>query len=161
VAAKDFWSLTVCDSQTRSMLQTDQQFPGVDSLKESLKQNEDGSFDVNFGPFAPKGWENNWVQTVPNKSWNTIFGLYDPQEPFYGKAWKPGGLQLVQDGEEREHSTVTSGTCRAEMHEKTSNFLVSNELHATQTTEDALHPSRKFLISLGRVGEGRDEFDCF
>jgi hypothetical protein len=32
VPAKDFWSFTLYDNQTRAMLQTDQQFPGVSSV---------------------------------------------------------------------------------------------------------------------------------
>jgi hypothetical protein len=32
IPAKDFWSFTLYDNQTRSMLQTDQQFPAVGSL---------------------------------------------------------------------------------------------------------------------------------
>ena len=44
VPAKDFWSFTLYDNQTRGMLQTDQRFPGVDSNKEGLKQNADGSY---------------------------------------------------------------------------------------------------------------------
>ena len=50
VPAKDFWSFTLYDNQTRSELQTDQQFPGLDSNKKGLKQNADGSFDIYFGP---------------------------------------------------------------------------------------------------------------
>ena len=45
------------------MLQTNQRFPGVDSNKKGLKQNPDGSYDVYFGPKAPEGQENNWIQT--------------------------------------------------------------------------------------------------
>lgn len=75
---KDFWSFTIYDNQTRSMLQTDQQFPGIDNNKEGLVQNEDGSWDIYIGPNAPKGFENNWIQTVPGKGWNTIFRLYGP-----------------------------------------------------------------------------------
>lgn len=33
IPAKDFWSFTVYDNQTRSMLQTDQQFPAVGSAR--------------------------------------------------------------------------------------------------------------------------------
>jgi hypothetical protein len=36
VPAKDFWSFTVYDNQTRSWLQTDQQFPALDGDKEGL-----------------------------------------------------------------------------------------------------------------------------
>jgi hypothetical protein len=96
VPAKDFWSFTLYDNQTRSMLQTDERFPGLDNNQEGLKQNEDGSYDIYFGPQPPEGWENNWIQTVPNKGWNTIFRLYGPLESFYDKTWKPSDPMLVQ-----------------------------------------------------------------
>jgi hypothetical protein len=95
VPAKDFWSFTVYDCQTRSMLQTDQRLPGLDNNQEGLRQNADGSYDVYFSPEPPSGWENNWIQTVPGKSWNTIFRLYGPLEPFYDQTWKPGDPELV------------------------------------------------------------------
>lgn len=87
---KDFWSFTIYDNQTRAMLQTDYQFPGVDSNKEGLVQNQDGSTDIYFGPSAPDQMESNWIQTVPGKGWNTIFRLYGPLEPWFEKTWKPG-----------------------------------------------------------------------
>jgi len=96
VPAKDFWSFTLYDNQTRGMLQTDQRFPGLDNNKEGLRQNEDGSFDIYFGPEAPDGWENNWIQTVPGKGWNTIFRLYGPLQSFYDKTWKPGDFEIVE-----------------------------------------------------------------
>ena len=96
VPAKDFWSFTVYDNQTRSMLQTDQSFPGLDSNKKGLKQNSDGSYDVYFGAAPPKGMENNWIQTVPGKGWNVIFRLYGPLEPFYDKTWRPSDPELVK-----------------------------------------------------------------
>jgi hypothetical protein len=81
VPAKDFWSFTLYDNQTRSMLQTDERFPGIDDKKPGMIRNSDGSYDVYFGPKAPKGQENNWVQTIPGKGWNMIFRLYGPLEP--------------------------------------------------------------------------------
>ncbi len=63
-------------NQTRSMVQTDQQFPSVSSQSKGLLVNADGSVDVYFGPKAPKGKESNWVQTVPGQSWNSILRLY-------------------------------------------------------------------------------------
>ena len=96
VPAKDFWSFTLYDNQTRSMLQTDQRFPGLDNNKKGLKKNKDGSFEVYFGSKPPKGWENNWIQTVPGKGWNTILRLYGPLESFYDKSWKPGDPELVK-----------------------------------------------------------------
>ena len=37
----DFWAVTIYDSQTRSMLQTDQEKPTVGSQTEGLKKNAD------------------------------------------------------------------------------------------------------------------------
>ena len=95
VPAKDFWSFTLYDNQTRAMLQTDQRFPGVDSLGK-VEANADGSYDVYFGPKAPEGMENNWIQTVPGKGWNTIFRLYGPLESFFDKSWKPEDPEIVK-----------------------------------------------------------------
>jgi hypothetical protein len=95
VPAKDFWSFTIYDNQTRAMLQTDQQFPGIDNNKRGLKQNADGSYDVYFGPKAPAGQEANWIQSVPGESWNMILRLYGPLDPWFDKTWRPGDPELV------------------------------------------------------------------
>ncbi len=95
VPAKDFWSFTLYDNQTRSELQTDQRFPGLDSNKKGLKQNTDGSFDIYFGPEAPEGQENNWIQSVPGKGWNMLIRLYGPEQPWFDKTWRPGDPELV------------------------------------------------------------------
>lgn len=92
---KDFWSFTIYDNQTRSMLQTDDQFPGIDSNKKGLVQNENGSYDIYIGPTVPEGKANNWIQTVPGKGWNTIFRLYGPLEPWFDKTWRPSDFELV------------------------------------------------------------------
>jgi hypothetical protein len=95
VPAKDFWSFVVYENQTRSMLQTDQQFPSIGSQKDGVVVNPDTSVDVWFGPTAPKGHEANWVQTVPGKGWNVLFRLYGPLQPWFDKVWKPGEFELV------------------------------------------------------------------
>jgi hypothetical protein len=95
VPAKDFWSFTLYDNQTRAMLQTDQRFPGVDMNKKGLIVNKDGSVDVYFGPKAPEGEENNWIQTIPGRGWNMLFRLYGPLEPWFDKEWQPGDPELV------------------------------------------------------------------
>jgi hypothetical protein len=95
VPAAAFWSFTVYDSQTRSLLETDQRAAGIDSLSPALKANEDGSYTVWFGPQPPEGKEGNWVQTVPGKSWNAILRLYSPQQAWFDKSWKPGDFEVV------------------------------------------------------------------
>jgi len=96
VPANEFWSFVVYDNQTRSMLQTDQQFPSVSSAREGVQKNVDGSYDVYFGPTAPEGKESNWVQTIPGKGWNTILRLYGPLQPWFDKTWRPGDPELVK-----------------------------------------------------------------
>jgi hypothetical protein len=96
IPARNFWSIVVYDNQTRSMLQTDQQFPSIGSQKKGIVINDDGSVDVWFGPTAPKGHESNWVQTVPGKSWNTLLRLYGPEQAWFDKTWKPGDFELVK-----------------------------------------------------------------
>jgi hypothetical protein len=94
--AKDFWSVVVYDSQTRSMLQTGQPFPSINSYKKDLVKNSDGSVDIYFGPKAPAGKEGNWVQTVSGRSWNIILRLYGPLEPWFNKTWRPGEIEEVK-----------------------------------------------------------------
>ncbi len=97
VPAKDFWSVVVYDPQTRSQLQTGQPFPSRNNEKSKFVKNADGSVDLYFGPEAPQGKENNWIETVPGKGWFTILRLYGPLEPWFDKTWQPGEIELVDE----------------------------------------------------------------
>jgi len=96
--AKKFISIVVYDPQTRSQLQTGQPFPSKNNVrdKDTLAFNEDGSFDLYFGPKAPPGKESNWIQTVPGKGWFCLLRLYSPTEPWFEKTWRPGEIELVK-----------------------------------------------------------------
>ena len=96
IPAKNFWSVVLYDNQTRSMLQTDAQFPSLSSQKRGIAINADSSVDVYFGPKPPPGKENNWVQTSRGKGWNTILRLYGPLEPWFDKTWRPGEIEEVK-----------------------------------------------------------------
>lgn len=85
--AKDFWSIVIYDPQTRSLLQTDQHFPSLGSHSADLVKNVDGSVDLYFGPKPPAGKEHNWIQTVPDKGWFTIFRLYGPLKSWFDRSW--------------------------------------------------------------------------
>jgi hypothetical protein len=93
--AKDFWALTLYDNQTRSLLQTSQSFPTVGSQTKGIKKNADGSYDIYFAPKPPKGFENNWLETVPGKGWFVVLRIYGPLEPWIEKTWRPGEIGLV------------------------------------------------------------------
>jgi hypothetical protein len=96
IPVKDFWALTMYDTQTRCQLQTDQQFPTLDSYREGMKTNADGSIDVYFSPEPPPGQESNWLQTIPGKSWFVALRMYGPLEPWLDQTWRPGELELVK-----------------------------------------------------------------
>ncbi len=93
---KDFWAVTMYDTQTRSQLQTDQQFPTLGSQTEGVKKNSDGSYDIYFAPKPPKGKEGNWLQTVPGKSWFIALRMYGPLQPWIDQTWRPGEIELVK-----------------------------------------------------------------
>ena len=100
VPAEKFWSLTVYDNQTRSMLDTPQRYPRAGSQSypsPAAVANPDGSTTVYFGPSKPAGiGDGNWIQTMPGKGWNTILRLYSPLEPFFTKEWRPSEIEWVK-----------------------------------------------------------------
>jgi hypothetical protein len=82
------------DPGTRSLLQTDQPKPSINSFDEPEKS-EDGSYDIYFSPSAPAGKEKNWIQTDPGKGWFTYIRLYGPLEPFFEQTWRPDDIVKV------------------------------------------------------------------
>jgi hypothetical protein len=96
----NFWSLTLYDNQSRSMLDTPQRYPraGSQSYPSPAAEPEaDGSTTVYFGPTQPAGIKRgNWIQTDPKKGWFMILRLYSPLEPFFTKAWRPSEIALVR-----------------------------------------------------------------
>ena len=96
VPVKDFWAVTIYDTQTRSQLQTDKQLPTLGSQTDGLQKNADGSYDIYFAPKPPKGKEGNWLQTIPGKSWLIILRMYGPEQAWIDKTWRPGEIELVK-----------------------------------------------------------------
>lgn len=96
IPASNFWSVIVYDNQTHLMIHTDQLWPSVYSSSKKLKVNQDSSVDILFGPKAPPGRENNWVQTNPGKGWNMILRLYEPLEPWLNRSWKPSEIEEIK-----------------------------------------------------------------
>ncbi len=84
--AETFWSVTAYDVSTRGLIDNDQEVAAVSS-RTDLLQNNDGSFDVYFGPDAPDERKQNWIPTVPEKGWFAYFRLYSPTQPFMDHSW--------------------------------------------------------------------------
>ena len=82
IPAARFWSITLYDTETRSMLQTPQRFPRAGSQSyptPAATANDDGSTTVTFGPERPSDSpEGNWIQTTEGKGWFPILRLYSP-----------------------------------------------------------------------------------
>lgn len=97
--AKNFWSVDLYDTQTRSLLQTANPYPSLMSLSGTVTTEADGSTVLWFGPRPPTGREPNWVGTVPGRSWFPMLRLYGPLQPWFDRTWLPGDLELVEDPE--------------------------------------------------------------
>lgn len=94
VPVKQFWSVTLYDSETRCLIQNKEQIADRSSRMD-LVVNADGSVDLYFGPAAPKGMEKNWIPTVPGKAWFTYIRFYSAQQPLFDKTWCPGEIELL------------------------------------------------------------------
>ncbi|MDM7486780.1 MULTISPECIES: DUF1254 domain-containing protein [Rhodococcus] len=93
IPAKDFWSVCVYDCQSRSLLQTDDPYPSLNSNTGTVAAGEDGSVDVYFGPASPAGRESNWIRTVPGKGWFVLLRLYGPLQAWFDRTWRPGEIE--------------------------------------------------------------------
>jgi hypothetical protein len=100
IPAAAFWSFTLYDNQSRSMLDTPQRYPRAGSQSypsPAAEPNADGSTTVYFGPTQPAGVKRgNWIQTVPGKGWFTLLRLYSPLESFFTKEWRISEIELVK-----------------------------------------------------------------
>jgi hypothetical protein len=96
----NFWSFTLYDNQTRSMLDTPQGYPRAGSQNypsPAAEARADGSTTVYFAPAQPAGVKRgNWIQTIPGKGYSAMLRLYSPLEPFFTKQWRPSEIDLVR-----------------------------------------------------------------
>ena len=93
IPAKLFWSVTVYDGDNASGLDNGQPLPSINSM-DRPKANADGSIDIYFGPEKLKSADN-WLRTVPGKSWFILLRLYGPDKPYFDNTWKPDDIVKV------------------------------------------------------------------
>ncbi|WP_225849868.1 DUF1254 domain-containing protein [Streptomyces sp. HPF1205] len=99
IPAARFWSCTVYDNQTRSMLDTPQRFPRAGSQDypgPAAVRDADGTTTLHFGPGRPDGVpEGNWIRTVPGRGWFVVLRFYSPLPPFFDRTWRPGEIEAA------------------------------------------------------------------
>ncbi len=95
----NFWSFTLYDNMTRSMLDTPQRYPraGSQSYPSPAAEASGRRLDDDLlRPTQPDGVKRgNWIQTDPKKGFFMILRLYSPLEPFFTKQWRPSEIELL------------------------------------------------------------------
>jgi len=93
---KQFWSLTIYDVDTRSLIQNRQRIADRSSRQPDLVKNADGSVDLYVGPTAPKGFHENWIPSVPGRGWFAYFRLYAPTEVHFNRTWTLPDFEMTK-----------------------------------------------------------------
>lgn len=91
--AKDFWSVIVYSSKTKGFIVGNDVLGLSSRDTKSMQINEDGSYDVYFGPKAPEGKESNWIPT--GEDFFLLFRLYGPASKDFYKSWVLSDLEKL------------------------------------------------------------------
>jgi hypothetical protein len=96
--ANDFWAVTLYDPQTRAPFPSGQLGfkPTIGSQTKGVRTNSDGSYDIYIGPNAPKGYENNWLESIPGRSWFIALRLYGPGDTWIEQTWRPSEVEMLK-----------------------------------------------------------------
>ena len=85
--AEAFWSLTVYEVSTRTLINNKHEIADRSSRMDLL-MNKDGSVDLYIGPNKPQGDKvKNWIPTEAGRAWFPYFRLYSPKQAFLDKSW--------------------------------------------------------------------------
>jgi hypothetical protein len=102
VPAEMFWSVVVYDTDTRCLIDNRKGAVGgkatVGSKTPDFRTNDDGSITMLLGPGAPpKGWEANYVQTLPGRGWFPYMRAYGAKAEFFNGEYKYPTVNKVKD----------------------------------------------------------------
>ena len=61
-----------------------------------LLKNADGLVDIYMGPTASKGFEKNWIPTVPGRALFNYFGLHGPLELYFDRSWPLPHIEKIK-----------------------------------------------------------------
>ena len=89
------WSVEIPNAPYSNRYQTTYKLRMLPNVP-ALKANDDGSIDIYFANELPDGVaEQNWVQTLPNKSFFVYIRYYGPTKEYHEKTWIPNDVELV------------------------------------------------------------------
>ncbi len=97
VPAKQFWSLTAYDVDTRSLIDNAPQVSDRSSRMD-LVNNADGSVDLYLAPdqkTIPAGMENNWIPTIKGRAWFAYFRFYAPLDGYLNATWQLPDFEVM------------------------------------------------------------------
>jgi len=94
--AANFWSITVYDIRNRLIIKNETRRADLSSRSEELVTNSDGSVDLYFGPEAPEGKENNWIQSNEGESFFVYLRLYGPEQGFFDQKYPMNKIKITK-----------------------------------------------------------------
>jgi hypothetical protein len=83
--AKVFWSVIVYSMGTKNFVRGVARVGLSSRNADTMQVNEDGSYDVYFGPKPPEGKASNWIET--GEKFFLLFRLYEPESKDFYKTW--------------------------------------------------------------------------
>ena len=97
VPVNNYWSISIYDTETRSLIENGTPISSTGSHLE-IDKSEDGTVDLFFGPSKPEGVkEENFVLTKNGEGWFAYFRFYGPEQAFFDKTWQPNDFELVSN----------------------------------------------------------------
>jgi hypothetical protein len=95
VPVKQFWSLVIYDLETFAFIYNPLDRAGLSSFDlPNLKQNQDGSVTLYFGPQPPQGCESNWIPTE-GKHPLPVVRFYGPTDEYRDRSWQMPDVELL------------------------------------------------------------------
>lgn len=90
-----FEAVDVYDATTTAFFR-ESKVVGLDSYKDSLKKNPDGTVDVYFADKPPAGEDGNTIWTPAGKPYFVMFRIYGPKKEAVDGAWVLNDIEKVQ-----------------------------------------------------------------
>ncbi|HEV2566565.1 MAG TPA: DUF1254 domain-containing protein [Microvirga sp.] len=94
VPTNQFWAVDVYDAETGAFIR-ESPVVGLDSYRQDLRKNADGTVDVYFASKTPAGQEANWILTRDGKPFFVMFRVYGPKKEAVDGSWMLNDIEEV------------------------------------------------------------------